>query len=72
MTRPWLARRRTPRTSRWFPTSAAPASRPTSRTPTQVRETPYRPRLQKLDQLQPFVAVFPQEGMGQLATFGPT
>jgi hypothetical protein len=27
---------------------------------------------QKLDQLQPFIAVFPQECMGQLASFGPT
>jgi hypothetical protein len=27
---------------------------------------------QKLGQLQPFVAVFPQECMGQLAYFGPT
>jgi hypothetical protein len=27
---------------------------------------------QKLDQLQPFVAVFPQECAGQLASFGPT
>jgi hypothetical protein len=27
---------------------------------------------QKLDQLQPFTAVFPQECMGQLAYFGPT
>jgi hypothetical protein len=27
---------------------------------------------QKLGQLQPFIAVFPQECMGQLAYFGPT
>ena len=27
---------------------------------------------QKLGQLQPFIAVFPQECMGQLASFGPT
>ena len=27
---------------------------------------------QKLGQLQPFLAVFPQESMGQLAYFGPT
>ena len=27
---------------------------------------------QKLGQLQPFLAVFPQECMGQLASFGPT
>jgi arylsulfatase I/J len=27
---------------------------------------------QKLDQLQPFLDVFPQECMGQLASFGPT
>ena len=27
---------------------------------------------QKLGQLQPFVSVFPQECMGQLAYFGPT
>ena len=27
---------------------------------------------QKLGQLQPLTAVFPQEGMGQLAPFGPT
>ena len=27
---------------------------------------------QKLGQLQPFTVVFPQEGMGQLAPFGPT
>ena len=27
---------------------------------------------QKLDQLQPFIAVCPQERMGQLASFGPT
>jgi hypothetical protein len=27
---------------------------------------------QKLGQLQPFIAVFPQKCMGQLASFGPT
>ena len=27
---------------------------------------------QKLGQLQPFLAVFPHESMGQLASFGPT
>jgi hypothetical protein len=27
---------------------------------------------QKLGQLQPFIAVFPQESVGQLASFGPT
>ena len=27
---------------------------------------------QKLGQLQPFIAVLPQECMGQLASFGPT
>ena len=27
---------------------------------------------QKLGQLQPFIAVFPQERTGQLASFGPT
>ena len=27
---------------------------------------------QKLGQLQPFIVVFPQECMGQLASFGPT
>jgi hypothetical protein len=27
---------------------------------------------QKLGQLQPFIAVFPQECVGQLASFGPT
>jgi hypothetical protein len=27
---------------------------------------------QKLGQLQPFIAVFPQECMGQLGSFGPT
>jgi hypothetical protein len=27
---------------------------------------------QKLGQLQPFIAVFPQESMGQLPSFGPT
>ena len=27
---------------------------------------------QKLGQLQPFLAVFPQEWIGQLASFGPT
>jgi hypothetical protein len=27
---------------------------------------------QNLGQLQPFLAVFPQEHMGQLASFGPT
>ena len=27
---------------------------------------------QKLGQLQPFMAAFPQECMGQLASFGPT
>jgi hypothetical protein len=36
----------------------------------QVRTTPVS--AQKLGQLQPFIAVFPQECMGQLASFGPT
>ena len=34
----------------------------------KVRKTPSLPRCQ----LQPFIAVFPQECMGQLASFGPT
>jgi hypothetical protein len=29
-------------------------------------------KVRKLGQLQPFLAVFPQECMGQLASFGPT
>ena len=36
----------------------------------KVRKTPKL--AQKLGQLQPFSAVFPQECMGQLASFGPT
>jgi hypothetical protein len=32
----------------------------------------YAKLAQKLGQLQPFTAVFPQECMGQLASFGPT
>ena len=44
-------------------------------------DSQYRPTLtgvkdaklaQKLGQLRPFIAVFPQECMGQLASFGPT
>ena len=39
----------------------------------QVRKTSSWPKLaQKLGQLQPFTAVFPQERVGQLASFGPT
>jgi hypothetical protein len=36
----------------------------------QVRETPSLG--QKLDQLQTFIAVFPPECMGQIASSGPT
>ena len=36
----------------------------------QVREEAVS--AQKLGQLQPFIAGFPQEHMGQLASFGPT
>jgi hypothetical protein len=31
-----------------------------------------RRQVRKLAQLQPFIAVFPHECMGQLASFGPT
>jgi hypothetical protein len=36
-----------------------------------VRKAPFE-LAQKLGQLQPLTAVFPQECMGQLASFGPT
>jgi hypothetical protein len=35
----------------------------------EVRKAPSWPRL---SQLQPFIAVFPQERVGQLASVGPT
>jgi hypothetical protein len=37
----------------------------------QVRKPPTK-LAQKLGQLQPFIAVFPQEHMSQLVSFGPT
>jgi hypothetical protein len=38
----------------------------------QVRNLKDAKLAQKLGQLQPFTVVSPQEGMGQLASFGPT
>ena len=39
---------------------------------TEVRKTPICKLAKKLGQLQPFIAMFPQECVGQLASFGPT
>ena len=50
-------------------TPAWPSRRPAAGRPTREEDAELA---QKLGQLQPFIAAFPQECMGQLASFGPT
>ena len=60
-TRPW-----------WLAATGRPTPRPSSDLGVDVKSEKDAALSQKLSRPQPFIAAFPQECMGQLASFGPT
>jgi hypothetical protein len=60
-TRPW-----------WLATTGRPTPRPSSDLGVDVKSEKDAALAQKLGQLQPLIAVFPQACMGQLASVGST